>query len=45
MVLVSVDFEAQHLGLYEIDPEREVTETCLDVMHMCMLDAAWAEDG
>ena len=29
----TVDFEVRNLGLYEIAPEREATETCLDATH------------
>ena len=34
MALVTVDFGVRNLGLYESAPEREVTEICLEVMHI-----------
>ena len=40
MVLATLYFEARNLGLYEIAPEREATETHVDDIHTCMLDAA-----
>ena len=45
MVLVTVHFDVRNLGIYDPVPEREVTETCLDIACVIILDASQTEDS